>query len=157
MNKNDVSIESEKWRKELSLAKNLRTQEKEKTALSVLGELDVPVSSDIMVQMKNTSSSLTLKLTKSQIERLSKHDKVIGIELYHQPQDAIAEAMENTNIDPYALNYSGRSGDGIGIYMTENGCPNTGYLTGYTRLAGPHTTHSEHVSSILREIGRAHV
>lgn len=158
VSKNDVSIESEKWRNQLSIARNLRAQEKEKTALSVLEEIDVPVSSDIRDQIENTASSLTLKLTKNQIERLSRHDKVIGIELYHQPQDAIAEAMENTNIDPYALDYSGRSGDGIGIYMTENGCPNTGYLTGYTRLAGPYTTHSEHVSSILRAVAEdAHI
>ena len=103
-------------------------------------------------QLDRAAPTLTLSLTKPQIERLAKTspDLIAGIEYYNKPQDGIAGAMQDTRIDPWALNYGTRQGDDIGIYMTESGCADAGHITDYTRLSGPRTDHAENVSGILR-------
>ncbi len=105
-------------------------------------------------QLEQGLSTLTLILTKNEIDKLVKTsvDLIDGIELYTEPKDGIVGAMLDTRVDPHALNYSARRGNGVGIYMTESGCANAGHITNYTRLSGPRTDHAENVSAILRAV-----
>lgn len=70
----------------------------------------------------------------------------------HQPgtDDTLATAMADTRVDPGALQLPTSTGSGIGIYMTETGCPPAGHITNYTRISGSDTDHSKSVSAILR-------
>lgn len=47
----------------------------------------------------------------------------------HYNINTIADAMLATEIDPYALDYSSRKGNGVNLYMSENKCSNE--ITGY--------------------------
>ena len=106
-----------------------------------------------------SSDTVTIVLTRSQIQMLgSRPDLIISIEPYVAPEDtadkqreAVQPAMKRTNIDPYALKF-GRTGDGIGIYMTESGCAPTGHIDNYSKLDGRHTSHAENVSAIMRTV-----
>ncbi|MGL1958765.1 MAG: S8 family serine peptidase [Colwellia sp.] len=112
-------------------------------------------SSLVAQQIKNGRQTLTLELSKKEIEELLENENslVSGVDLYVPSQDgSIADAMLNTTIDPWALNYSTRQGNNIGIYMTESGCANNGHITDYTRLAGSRTNHAENVSGIIRAV-----
>ncbi len=61
--------------------------------------------------------------------------------------------MDATGVDPWATDFAGRDGAGLGIYMTELGCPNSNHITNYTRLGSPQrTNHSELVSGIIRAV-----
>ncbi|PCK07868.1 MAG: hypothetical protein COA42_12040 [Alteromonadaceae bacterium] len=105
-------------------------------------------------QIEEGRSSLTLTLTRKQLSKLIKNNAnlIKGVELYQEPKDFISAAMLSTGIDPHAINSSTRSGTGIGIFMTESGCANSGHITNYTKIAGSRTDHSENVSAILRAV-----
>ena len=77
---------------------------------------------------------------------------VAGIEPTAEFKDDIAGAMAATNITNWALPFSSKRGDGIGIYMTENGCANESRITNYDRLAGSETDHSRNVGAIIRSV-----
>lgn len=96
--------------------------------------------------------TITLTLTRDEIERLALEDRdlIAGIEAHADPQNALAKAMLSTGVNPHALNYGNHQGAGIGIYMTEAGCPNPGHISNDTRLGGNTDNHSENVSAILR-------
>lgn len=97
-------------------------------------------------------SLIDLTLTPSEIRRVIsdvKHVKRIG--LTPVGEDDIAGAMLETNIDPEALTRPNHTGDGIGIYQTENGCANAGEVPNYTRLAGPLTAHSRRVLGVMAQ------
>jgi len=97
-------------------------------------------------QLEEGRGTLTLTLTKKQINRLATNSDLIdGIELYSEPMDNIVDAMLSTGVDPHALNFSTRRGNGIGIYMSERGCPDAGHISNYTNLGGGpgSTDHSE--------------
>lgn len=100
----------------------------------------------------NGHASVVLDLTQNEIRRVAGAGQnfVISIDVFEEGKDDIAGAMLETKIDPHAISFSGRRGEGIGIYMTESGCPNAGFVNNYTRLTGPRTNHSENVVGILR-------
>ena len=107
--------------------------------------------SEISKAVEDGHSSVVLELTTNQIRRVAGTSSIIvGIDLHNEGQDDIAGAMNETKIDPHAISNNGRRGEGIGIYMTESGCPNANFIGNYTRLAGSRTNHSENVSGILR-------
>ncbi|HBS25727.1 MAG TPA: hypothetical protein DD827_01145, partial [Gammaproteobacteria bacterium] len=108
-------------------------------------------------QLENGVEVLTLDLTRKEIEKLARTSKDLigGIEPYLEPQPQMASAMISSRINPYALNYGARQGDGVGIYTTEFACPNPGFMTNYTRLwagvsSGILFDHSEWVHGVLR-------
>jgi len=100
----------------------------------------------------DNNHTITLTLTRNQIERLAQEDRdfISEIEVHAEPQNTLAQAMFHTGVNPHALSYANHQGAGIGIYMTELNCPNPGYISNYTRLGGTTDNHSELVSSILR-------
>lgn len=73
--------------------------------------------------------SVTLEVSREEIEELVKRqgDLISGVELFLEKKPEIADAMIATNIDPWALNYDNRQGNGIGIFVSETpdggGCP----------------------------------
>ena len=106
--------------------------------------------------LESTTSTLTLELKAEQIEDLtnSNDSSVIGIELYREPTPGGAGAanMADSGIDPWALDYVARGND-IGVYWTEDGCPDEADIDGsYTRLSGTTHWHSEEVGDILRDV-----
>ncbi|WP_428267907.1 S8 family peptidase [Haliangium sp.] len=98
--------------------------------------------------------SAKLSLPRGQVEAfLAKNqDLVAGIDLALEPENLLSAAMIDTRVDPYALDYSGRQGDGVGVYMSEGGCPDAGHITDYTRLSGSSDGHSKNVSAIVRGV-----
>lgn len=111
--------------------------------------------------LDNDQHTVTIELTRREIEAVASQssDLVAGIDLWIDRQTAdppppppVQPAMQRTNIDPYALNYSGRKGGGVGIYMSETGCPNDGFITSYKRLSGTADSHNQNVSGILRAV-----
>ncbi|MDR4499002.1 MAG: S8 family serine peptidase [Candidatus Scalindua sp.] len=98
--------------------------------------------------------SFTIPLKKRSIKGFVKANKDLldGVELYVEPQGEIAAAMRSTKVDPYAISYTGRQGDGIGIYMSETGCPDNGFITNYKRISGSRDWHNENVSAIIRGV-----
>lgn len=113
--------------------------------------------------------SAVMVLPKADVLKLVDIEGIDRIEYYQKPEDSIQSAMLNTNIDPWALDY-GRTGDGIGIYMSESGCPAeiSGYVQSpfppYTQLpiflvnydnitnTTNNTAHSRNVHGILRAV-----
>ncbi|MEM9456943.1 MAG: S8 family serine peptidase [Myxococcota bacterium] len=77
-------------------------------------------------------------------------DLVAGVELDSELTTTIASAIQDTNIDPVALANPIRQGGGVGVYMSETGCPLAGFLPSYTPLSGVPTSHSSNVSAIIR-------
>lgn len=99
-------------------------------------------------------ASVTVSLRKDEIEAFARDndDLVAGIELRDEPMNELAGAMLDTNIDPHAINFAGRRGGGIGVYMSESGCPNVGHIPSYTRINGASDDHSRNVSAIIRGV-----
>ena len=92
-----------------------------------------------------------IRLSKSEIMKLAQNkDLIMGIELPISPKDLLSDAMLSTRVDPYA--FYGNEGSEVNIYMSESGCPNSGFITNYTKLAGSSTDHSETSSSIIRGV-----
>ena len=78
-----------------------------------------------------------------------------GVELYHEPENNLANAMLATNVDPWV--FDAGQGGGIGIYMTEANCPpyNNGVLTTQNYYSFGVTFPSQHpqqVSYIIRTV-----
>ncbi len=99
-------------------------------------------------------ASVTLPLRKDEIEGFMRDndDIVAGIELSDEPVNGLAGAMLDTNVNPWALNYAGRRGGGIGVYMSEGGCPNANHITNYWKISGASDDHSKNVSAIIRGV-----
>jgi hypothetical protein len=97
---------------------------------------------------------LSVRLTADALARLiNSNDSVIaGVEPTAVAKDDINAAMDATNITNWALPFSATRGDGIGIYMTENGCADESRITNYDRLAGSETDHSRNVGAIIRSV-----
>lgn len=102
------------------------------------------------------SGLVTIDLTRAEIELLDRDPDgiIVGVELTGELVNSLAQAMKDTNIDPYALTTTGARGQGIGTYLTEGDCPPSGYITNYTQLASSGTTddHVKNVASILRGV-----
>lgn len=97
-------------------------------------------------------------LTKAQIREIVKNsqDIFIGVEKYSKPENMMASAMLATSVDPYVLDYTSRQGSGVGVYQSEDCCPQVGYFENYYRITGncPSWTfqkHAQQVASIIRE------
>ncbi|HCK80067.1 MAG TPA: hypothetical protein DIC59_01180 [Candidatus Competibacteraceae bacterium] len=103
---------------------------------------------------RQSRSGMRLDLTAKQLRTLigSRDPMLAGIELYEPGQDDIANAMDATSITPAALANPPTRGNGIGIYMTESGCPDESRITNYDRLSGSETDHSQNVGAILRAV-----
>lgn len=104
--------------------------------------------------LEHGRGEVTLTLMTGEVEALLReHDHLIaGMELAGEPADEIAGAILDTGVDPHAIDYSDRRGSGIGIYMSEGGCPDAGHITKYQRLSGSADDHNKNVSGILRGV-----
>lgn len=116
----------------------------------------------IREQINSGNRTLQIALTTKEISKvISKAAEfLIGIELDVETKNAISGAMISTGT-LYAYDtskYPNALGQGVGVYMTEAGCPeenfNNGFLQGYTRLSGVTDNHAENVSSIFRNISQ---
>lgn len=119
------------------------------------GRNDMIGSEAINNSIKNESLSIELSIPKNEIKNLlyRNEDIVLAIELQKESVDSLAAAMLDTNVDPYVTGNTSRQGDGVGIYMTETGCPDAGFVSNYYRIsAANRTNHSESVSAIIRGV-----
>lgn len=116
----------------------------------------IDISNEDIVGSAESSavSKLTLSLELSQIRKLiddKTNVKWIGIS--SEPIDGIANAMLETNVDPEALTRPNHTGDGTGIFMTENGCAPNGEVPNYTWLGGGNNTpHAQRVVGIIDQV-----
>ncbi len=98
------------------------------------------------------SSKITAQLTVDEIKLLKNEDDIIsGIELYKEPKEEISEAMLSTKVDPYAFSLTNK-GSGIGVYFTEPGCPDNGFMDKYYKVNSISTPHCEWVAGVLRAV-----
>ena len=105
-------------------------------------------------------SSFVAEMTEEEMFELLENAKGIisSIELYHEPQDNLANAMLATSVDPYVFSSTTGQGEGVGIYMTETHCPpyNNGVLTtqNYYALGATWASqqHPQQVSYVLRTV-----
>lgn len=151
-----VELQQERERTAARIKKNRKQlkAQRQKVARDLLDHRGWSRSVAVGNQIAEGLPTLTLELSRTEIEQLIKEqpELIQGIERYSAPQDNIDAAMRDSRVDPYALNYSGRRGSGIGIYMTESGCANSGHVTNYSKLAGSRTDHAENVSGIIRAV-----
>ncbi|MCL2825089.1 MAG: S8 family serine peptidase [Polyangiaceae bacterium] len=76
-----------------------------------------------------------------------------GLGLYTETEDtSLASAMAASSADPGAKQLPNSQGNGIGVWLTEEGCASTGHVTQYTPLAGSNTPHSRNTIAILRAV-----
>lgn len=155
----EVSSTALQQKKQQTLARikqnrKVQKEQLQKAARALLDHRGWSRASAVASQILEGRPTLTLELSKSEIEQLitEQPDLIQGIELYTEPKDNINSAMLDSKVDPWALDYSSRRGNGIGIYMTESGCANSGHVTNYTKLAGSRTDHAENVSGIIRAV-----
>lgn len=112
----------------------------------------------LLQALNSTSRNVVLKLTPAQIGTLAKDpDGVVrGIKLYEPPQEEIVQATIATNVRQWALPFPDSTGSGIGVYMTESGCPEPGFFGNYTNLSGTApSNHSRNVAGIIRGVSPA--
>ena len=80
-------------------------------------------------------------------------DLVGAIDLYQDSVDfSLATAMAATSASPGALQFANSQGDGIGVWLTEWGCPPASFLTDYSVVFGSDNDHSRMTTSIVRAV-----
>ncbi len=135
-------------KKKESIGKSLRLFKMENPLLQDNKELDKAI--------ENGKNSFELILKKGDIKRFVDYNSksLIFISLAPMSDNTIADAMLSTKVDPWALDYSNRRGDDIGIYISESaGCPVNSFTTDYMRLGEDTSSdHSENVIGIAREV-----
>ena len=155
VDKKALKDEQDKERTEHDKARNVR-EDKIKKKVDIFAKRNkLEKDSAIVEAYKNARSSVVLKLKKRELEAftLKNKDLIVGVELVGKQVNDLAEAMLSTKINPYALNYTARRGNGIGIYVSEYaGCPDETALTNYTRLSGTTNAHSANVVGIVRGV-----
>ena len=107
--------------------------------------------------LESSGKVLIFQLKAEQIEDLahSGDSSIRGIELYREttPDGAGAANMTDSGIDPWALSYSLTRGDEVGVYFTDEGCPDADEIDGsYTRLSGTSAPHGVEVGEIIRDV-----
>ncbi|WP_309894170.1 S8 family serine peptidase [Archangium sp.] len=135
--------------------RKLKRQKRLQTLQTLTRREGLGLSRDELEALADDSGSIVLQLEAGRIERFlaDNADLVAAIDLHQEPTDnSLATAMAATSVSPGALGLTNSRGAGIGIYMTESGCPDPGVITNYTRLAGSNTDHSRNVSSIVRAV-----
>lgn len=134
-------------------ASNLIRQEKSNSGIEKLAEL-LPTKKEALLSQKNSSlGTVYLRVSEEEFKvLLDKGGKyIIGMELRRKATEGMFSAMHETNVDPWALDYTDRRGGGIGIFMSEEGCPASSYMTNYSRLGGfSSTDHSKQVIGVLK-------
>ncbi len=135
-------------------ARAKRTEARRQQLLEWTKRQGLSVYKGLEEALQQGRSGITLDLTSSQLRSLIKSGDatMVGLELSAPGQDDIDDAMDATSISTAALPFASTGGDGIGIYMTESGCPNESRISNYDRLSGSETDHSRNVGGILRAV-----
>ena len=101
-------------------------------------------------------NSFEVVLKKGDIQKFIKYNSksLVFISLTPTGANTISDAMLSTRVDPWAIDYSNRRGNGIGIYVSEwSGCPANSHISNYMRLGlNVSDNHSENVTGIAREV-----
>lgn len=101
---------------------------------------------------ESDSSTLTIELTPSeiaQVERGSARD-VLAIEEWVPPETTVASSMVATRVAQIAHARNAR-GSGVTVYVSEGGCPATGFTSNYVRLntLEASTRAQEHAANVV--------
>ncbi len=101
-------------------------------------------------------NSFDLKLQKRDIQNFVNFNSksLVFISLSQESIESMTGAIHSTKVDRWAIPYSDRKGNGIGIYLTESGgeCPSDGFVSRYMRLGNYNTSdqHAEDVVDVMR-------
>ncbi len=128
-----------------------------KTIKEIVKLSEISMSPEIEYSIERGASSFKVSLNKKDIlkvaQKASKYVFAIGLApKFHS--SSIGGAMQDAKVDPWAINYSGRKGENIGIFITEEyACPAAGYTSNYLNVASTgSTTHPKHMVSIVRAV-----
>lgn len=104
--------------------------------------------------IKNGKDSFQIRLPKAKILAFAENNKNIisGLELPKKLKPLLAEAMPSTNVEPFAHYSYSKKGENIGVFMSDNGCPNPSEMTHYTKLSGTNQPHGTNVAGIIRGV-----
>ncbi|MFA5624133.1 MAG: hypothetical protein WC966_03610 [Bradymonadales bacterium] len=127
--------------REASIKANRDLREK---IIDEIETLEVKIDDRTQQEFINGYDSLIVNVNKSEIDKLSEHSKLIGIELFHPSEpESIASAMNATYVTQSAGYVYNRNGQGVGVYIGDEGCPASSYLNNYQRLV-PSDSDSNH-------------
>lgn len=123
-------------------------------AASLQDELKGMIDPQILEEQIDAGGAITLEVQDSELDAFMKKAPALfdAIDLYREPTyDDLTGAMLATSANWVSkLNLTG---DGVGIYMTDGGCPDPGPdLPRYYRLSGSPDSHAQNVASIIRGI-----
>lgn len=152
---NGILNRSKKYveKKKKSILKALKALKKDKYLLA---------DSFIDAAIEKKHNTFKIELRKGDIKKFVKKNLkyISSISLLPQIQPSLTQAMVDTRVDPYALNYGGRTGEGVGIFTHEE-CPAEDHISQYTCLSTicneqtdqcDDKSHGENVTAILRGV-----
>lgn len=133
--------------------------EKRESIIKELNNLGINLEDKSSQEYIKGNDALHVELSLDDIVKLSKSKSVLGIELFDPPKDtSLATAMLATYVTQGASFQYNLGGQNIGVYMSESGCPASGYISNYTLISGSQTAHSRNVSAILRAVSpKSHI
>ena len=150
----EIKVNQEKKFRRIASQRDVRVKQRQIMLQTLAARNDFEEHHAMKKAIKQGRSSVTLPMKKGDIRAFIQKNKdiITGIELYVKPQVCLDDAMLSTEIDPYALDYSNRKGNGIGIYMSELNCPDCDHITNYYKISGSSHYHCEIVSEIIRGV-----
>jgi hypothetical protein len=141
-------------RKKAAMERAKKNQEKNKARKQKVGKQYGWTKRPAFIKaQENGLDEVTLELTAGEIDRVAKTSgsDILAIEDYVEPADMVAQAIPKTGVN---LGHQyGKKGDGVGIYVSEGGCPNAGFVSNYKKLdSSPAGSHNKNVVGILRAV-----
>ena len=118
-------------------------------------DLGIKIDGEVKQEFINGYNALFIDANKDLIDKLIKHSKLIGVELYHPSEvESIASAMSATYVTQSASYIYNRNGQDVGVYVGDQGCPTSTYLNNYHRLqsSDSDSDHARKVTAILRYV-----
>ena len=127
--------------------------------VEALEHAGIELDSESREQYINSYETFRASLSIEDIRKMLSLDFTLGIEMFVSPEDlSLAYAMDATSMTSGLNLPNHHKGDKIGIYMSEHGCPDSGYLNPtnndevYHKISGTSSFHSRNVSMILKTV-----
>lgn len=147
----EASLEKQYVERRAQTLANIKA--KRNAIIQEIYDLGIDLDKDAADQYIGGYESLHVNLSINDIQKVIAHKSFMGIREYIAPIDtSLASAMLATYVTQGSSFTYNHNGQNIGIYMSEMGCPPTGYMSNYTPIFGSDTNHSRNVSAIIREV-----
>jgi len=104
-----------------------KQRNRKKRMWASIGNKNPQIARKLRRAERKGDQTVSLRMSKRQIKQLLRKspDIVRQISVYSEPVQAIQEAMLTSGVNPHAAG-AGLTGAGVGVYMTELGCPAVG-------------------------------